>query len=67
VERSTATRPISRAFSSMRSTGTNSPELPPASRVMLSSISVPEKSLHPAFSVSAATSTPSFTHEVWRC
>ena len=39
---------------------------PPACAVMLSSISVPEKSLHPALSVSAARSTPSLTHEVCR-
>ena len=32
---------------------------------MLSSIRVPEKSLHPALSVNAATSTPILTHEVW--
>src|SRR6202041_2069443 len=61
----TPTRPSSRAFSSNTSTGTTSPESPPACAVMLSSISVPDRSLHPALSVSAARSMPHFTHEVW--
>jgi hypothetical protein len=54
VERSTGIRPISAHFSSIKSTGRNSPAVPPACAVMLSSISVPEKSLHPVRYVIAA-------------
>ncbi len=51
---------------SISSTDVYSPASAPASREMLSSISVPPKSLQPARSVSCASSWPSFTHDVCR-
>ena len=49
----------------MSSGGISWPKLAPAAREMLSFISVPPMSLHPALRQAAAPSGPSLTHEHW--